>query len=488
MKTKKKTKKKPLKQKEVPNVDPVELRAELCRRDFYFFLREFIGVTIKEEMVWNWHIEYLCEKFQAWGERIIARDPVIKDYLIVNVPPGSTKSTIASQFFPVWLWLNDPTLTVLTLSHTEALAIRHGMRSRDIILNSKFQQYFPELRLRKDLASKKTYGLAQGGTRIIASVGGSILGDHADVQIVDDAMNVEEAVSDAERSTSNDFIRHTLPSRKKSLMRCPTMIIMQRLHELDTTGMLIDEMPEDVEHICLPAEESRHIKPKSLRSRYVDGLLDPVRLNRAVLEKQRKKLGSYNYAGQYDQIPAPEDGGLLKKNWFQIIEPEYVPKSVIDFMADTAYTKDDENDPSALMAYAEAGGKLYIWNVSVVHKEFPDLIKHIRNWLPENGYNTTSMLRVEPKASGKDIVSTLRSLTSLNVRENVNPTKDKIARVKDIAPHIEAGNVYLVKGGWNQAFIDECCVFPNGKHDDQVDVLQMACYRVFKKKKRTFIT
>lgn len=482
-----KTKKPRKKEAPEPNIEIIQACAELCRRDFYFFLKQFIHITIRDRMVWNWHIKYLCDTLQMWGERIIERDPFIKDYLIINVPPGSTKSTIASQFFPVWLWINDPTLTSITLSHTDALAVRHAMRSRDIIQNSKFKEFFPDIRLRKDLANKKTYGLAEGGTRIVTSVGGSITGDHADCIIIDDPLKVDEAVSEAERSNANDFIKQTLPTRKKNSETCPTIMIMQRLHEVDPTGMLIDEMPEMVEHICLPAELSIHVKPKKLKERYSEGLLDQTRLNRKVLDGKLKVLGSYGYAGQYKQLPAPEEGGLLKKEWFKIIDFDHVPKGNINFWVDPAYTKDEENDPSAIMATIENNGRLYILNAATVYMEFPDLIKFIVKWIKENGYNETSMLRVEPKASGKDIVSTLRSLTKLNVRESKNPTKDKVSRVKDISASVESGHVYMVRGGWNTAFIDECATFPNARNDDQVDLLSMAGYQTFRKKKLVYI-
>jgi len=411
-----------------------QINAELCKRSLYYFLQEFISVTIKEEMVWNWHIKYICDKVQEYGERVIKREPFTFDYLIVNVPPSSSKSTIISQFFPVWLWINDPTLVQITLSHTSDLAVRHAMRSRDIMNDNKFKRYFGELKFKKDMNNKTNFGLTTGGSRIVTSVGGSITGDHASIILVDDPLKVDEATSKAERSNANDYIRHTLPTRKKNAKTCPTIVVMQRLHEEDTTGMLLSEMPEQCEHICIPAEDSKLVKPFELSENYVDGLLDPLRLDMNVLDKRKKQLGSYNYAGQYAQRPSPEEGGKLKKAWFKIIDPEYAPKATKNFTMDAAYTEEEKNDPSAIMTYSYVGGNLYIYNCVAVRKEFPELCKFVKTHCPENGYNSVSIIKVENKASGKSLVQSIKATTNMNIREFKCGTKDKEARVDDISP------------------------------------------------------
>lgn len=459
-----------------------DIEAELCRRSLYYFLQSFIHVTIKEEMVWNWHIKYICDKVQEYGHRVIKREPFTHDYLIVNVPPSSSKSTIISQFFPVWLWINDPTLVVITLSHTSDLAVRHGMRSRDILNDKKFRAYFGELKFKKDMNNKTNYGLEAGGSRIITSVGGAITGDHGNITIIDDPLKVDESTSKVERVNANSFIKQTLPTRKKDSKTCPTILVMQRLHEEDPTGMLLAEMPEMCEHICIPAQDSSLVKPAELREKYIDELYDPVRMGHEALGKKKIELGSYQFAGQYSQRPSPEEGGKIKKIYFKTIDPSSAPKSIKHFMADTAYTAEEKNDPSALLTYSIVGANLYLYDMSVVRKEFNDLCKHIKDHVKLMGYSNASIIKVEPKATGKSLVQVLKANTGLNIRESKNPTKDKEARVDDIISYIEAGRVYLIKGGWIDSFLDECAVFPNGKNDDQVDVLVMACNEAFKKK------
>lgn len=474
-------------QKKFPKVYIEDVKAELCRREFFYFLKEFIHVTIREEMIWNWHIKYLCEKLQEYGERIIKKQDCPNEYLIINVPPSSSKSTIISQFFPVWLWINDFTLTVISLSYSESLAVRHGMRSRDIMNDKKFKLYFPHLEFKSDQNNKKNFEIDKGGARIITSVGGSVTGAHGDCIIVDDPMNVEQSVSKVERANANDFVRHTLPSRKKNSKTCPTIIIMQRLHEEDTTGMLLAEMPEMCEHICLPAEESKWISPIELKEKYSQGLLDPIRLSIENLQKKKLQLGSYNYAGQYSQIPAPDEGGILKKEWFKIIQPHEIPFTTTFYCCDTAYTENEKNDPSGYLAYRINNGNLYLMNFQKGHYEFTRQIEKLPQFVRENNYSPVSIIYVEPKSSGKDLVSILKKQTQLNIREDENPTKDKEARLNDVAPFIEAGRVYLCLGNWNQSFIEQCSNFPNAKHDEEVDCLVMAARKAFLKRSLKFI-
>lgn len=473
--------------KKLPIITVDQVKAELCRRDFFYFLKEFIHVTIKEEIVWNWHIEFLCEKLQEYGKAIINREPFPKEYLIINVPPGSSKSTIVSQFFPVWLWINDPTAVTISLSYSQNLSIRHGMRSRDIMNDEKFKRYFPHIKFKPDQNNKMALGLEQGGVRIISSVGGTITGDHAHCLIIDDPLNVEESTSDAERSNANDFIRHTLPTRKKNSKLTPTIIVMQRLHEADPTGMLLEEMPELCEHICLPSEIDNNIRPTYLKEMYVDGLLDPVRVDKEVIESKRKALGSYHYAGQYLQKPAPSEGGIIKKDYFKIIDQEHCPKGTVNFVVDSAYTEDERNDPSGYLSYIHFGNSIYITNFHKGYYDFNEQIKKLPEFAKANNYNNQSVIYVEPKASGKDLVSILKKQSNLNIKEDKSPTKDKEARVNDIVSFLEAGRVFLVRGGWNTDFITQCATFPNAKHDEEVDCLVMAARRSFLKSKLKFI-
>lgn len=287
----------------------------------------------------------------------------------------------------------------------------------------------------------------------------------------DDPLNPQQATSPVERATANEFLSTTLSSRKIDKEMTPMVLIMQRLHEDDPTGHLLGKQGKDIKHISLPAEDKDNVKPKELRERYVDGLLDPVRLNRAALNAALVDLGSYAYAGQFDQDPAPRDGGLIRKDWFAIIEWQPVFNNLVwKFVVDSAYTKDESNDPSAMLAYAQHNGDYIIRAAEAVHLEFPELMRAIPTFAFQNGYTRRSIIEIEPKASGKSLVQTIRKETRLNVKEGVPPAKDKISRVNDTSPVMEAGRVKLIRGAWNEAYLQQLSTFPNAKFDDLVDV------------------
>src|SRR5690606_9375662 len=138
--------------------------------------------------VWNWHIEYLCGRLQEYGMRVVRREPKLSD-LIINIPPGTSKSTIATVMFPAWLWTADPTIRALTGSYSASLSTDHAVKSRDIIRSDKYAEYFPEIEIKRDQDNKTHYKNVKGGERYATSVGGTVTGFHAHIIIIDDPLN-----------------------------------------------------------------------------------------------------------------------------------------------------------------------------------------------------------------------------------------------------------------------------------------------------------
>jgi hypothetical protein len=116
-------------------------------------------------------------------------------------------------------------------------------------------------------------------------------------------------------------------------------------------------------HICLPVTDSANVKPATLRQRYINGLLDPVRLSKDILAELKLDLGSAGYAGQIDQLPVPE-GGTIWQKWFIEVPDDMFP----DFEQchepgtdwDLAYTKEDKNAASAFIKSAVLAENIYI--------------------------------------------------------------------------------------------------------------------------------
>lgn len=454
-------------------INPNRALAELCRRSFFRFVQEFWDVIIPETPVWNWHIKYLCDELQYLNTFVMKREPKPYD-LIINIPPGSTKSTIATQMYNAWVWTVDPTQRFIASSYAHSLSLSHAIKTRDIVNSDKYKDLFPEIVLKEDQRGKSDFRNDRGGQRFTTSTGGTVTGMHAHQIIVDDPINPQQSASDAERESANTFVTSTLSSRKIDKAVTPTIIIMQRLHEADPTGVMLSKKNKKIKHINLPAEDKGNVLPAELAANYIDGLLDPIRLNREVLDEALIDLGSYGYAGQYGQNPAPQEGGLIKKHWFEIIDwkPEF-NNLAWNFTADTAYTEDESNDPSGYLAYAKYNNDFIIRFAQTEYLEFPDLCKALPTFAQQNGYSQRSVIEVEPKASGKSLVQTLKRETSLNIKEGKPPAKDKVARVNDTSPTMEAGRVKLVRGVWNKEFLDQISTFPNAEHDEYVDCLTM---------------
>lgn len=451
-----------------------KIRAEKCKRSFYYFFKEFWGQIETAELIDNWHIKYICDQLQhvydTWALGESQQD------LIVNVPPGSSKSTICTQLFPVWLWTKTPHIRIISSSYSSDLSTAHAVKSRNVIRSDKFKLYFPnEWQINTGEDNKTWYKNSKNGERYSTSTGGTVTGMHADFLIIDDPINPKKAASRIERDNANKHLSETLSTRKTDKNRSVTILIMQRLHEEDPTGKLLKDRKEGIRYICLPGELSNLVHPPELRSNYIDGLLDVNRLNAVALNRLKTDLGSYGYAGQISQNPAPVEGGILKRKWFSFISLEEFLKLSIkcDIFLDTAYTNKQENDPTALTAIAYKNNILYVYNSVPEWLEFPELLKRIPEFADQNNHSRGSKILIEPKASGKSIAQSLKK-TTYNVIELPPPEDDKITRVTNASPKIEAGKIVLVSGAWNEQFIDECCFFPNAAHDDQLDNLANA--------------
>lgn len=450
-----------------------KIDAELCKRDFYYFVQFFWDTIIAEEPVWNWHIKYLCDLLQGIGERVSKRLSKEYDYIIINVPPGSSKSTIISEMYPLWCWAIDPTQRFICGSYASTPAEDLAEKCFNIYNSEKFKNLFPELNTRKSSGGKTHFKNGLRGERYTTSTGSGITGIHAHQLIVDDPMNPQIAASKVERERANKWLSETLSSRKVSHKITTTIIVMQRLHEMDTTGYLLKKPGLNIKHVCVPAELSNDVKPEELRKFYINGLFDPERRSPEILKSERATLGSYGYAGQMQQRPSPDEGGIIKKEWVNYSDRTSfkATDSPIHFQLDTAYTDDTENDPSAIIAYYKEGENIYILNVQSVWKEFPEFITWLKMFVISNGYSNRSMIRVEPKASGKSIVQQIKSGTNLNIKEDEPPKYDKITRLYEVSPKIEAGRIFLHKATWNESFVDQVTAFPNAQHDDEVDCL-----------------
>ncbi len=452
-----------------------EIKAQRCRNSFYYFFKTFWNVLESETLVDNWHIKYLCDELQIVAERVFNREK--KEYdLIINIPPGTTKSTTATVMFNAWCWAVDPRVRVISSSYSNSLSIDHAIKTRDIVRSDLYHEMFG-IELKEDQSGKSQYKNTEGGERIATSTGGTVTGKHGHFIIIDDPINPKGAASEKERENANSHIKNTLNTRKVDKEVSVTILIMQRLHEDDPTGALLKR--SNVKHICLPAELSDRVQPEALKENYVDGLLDPDRLSHSVLAQSKEDLGSYGYSGQFMQAPSPEGGGVWQKWFIPVPDKEFDELELERYGTDwdLAYTEKQGNSASAYACSGRIGEKIYIDKAGYVFKEFPDLINFMGN-LPQPHY-------IEGKASGKSAKQTLTK-QGINAIEIDVTGGDKVARARMATPTAESGRVYVRESLLDFLYFDDkqgILKFPNASHDDLADVISQLIQRHRKTKK-----
>lgn len=452
----------------------------LCKKSFYYFVQEFWSIIIAEDPVWSWYIKYMCDIAQDVVERI-ARREIKQEDIIVNIPPGSSKSTIWTIMLPAWAWSIDPTLRILTISYSDELATEHAVKSRNIIKSDKYRALFPEVVISKDKDNKTNYENTLNGQRIASGLGGSITGMHAHLIIIDDPLNPKQAASVDQCANASKTIDSTLSTRKVDKSITVTCLIMQRLGTLDPTGHLLAKIGKKIKHIRLPAELKDVPKPSYLSTFYTNGLLDPVRLPLPVLKEALADLGAAGYAGQFSQQPAPP-GGLIWKKWFKEVPDEQWParKHFTQFGTDwdTAYTKEEENAATAYVTSGKIGHNIYIDDFGFAWLEFPEMIKYMKS--------KQSPHYIEAKASGKSAKSTLHEQGVIAIEIAVKGGSDKVARTQMATPIAEAGFVYIRKSMADLMYNDSkqgILFFPKGSYADLNDALTQALQRHSKNSK-----
>jgi hypothetical protein len=295
----------------------------LLRHDFTSFaMRCFHELNPQTELAMSWHLEVIAAKLTAVREQKIRR-------LIINLPPRHLKSLMASTAFPAWCLGSDPTTQILCVSYAQDLADKLARDCRGIMMSPWYRQLFPT-RLAPHRQAVQEFITTRQGYRLATSTGGVLTGRGADIILIDDPLKPDEALSDAQRQTCNEWYDHTLYSRLNDKRHGAIVIIMQRLHEDDLVGHVLGQEPWEI--LSFPAiaenDEEHRVEtilgPRCFQRRQGEAL-HSEREPLEVLDRIRRTIGEYNFAGQYQQSPAPLGGGLVKAQWFQRYRQNELP-------------------------------------------------------------------------------------------------------------------------------------------------------------------
>lgn len=458
----------------------------------------YFATYIEEVVEIEWFHKIVYDHLDDWIAGKIKK-------LAIFMPPQHGKSTMSSITTPAKILGMKPSAKIAVCSFSDKLASKFNRSCQDIIDSEEFKRIYPGVILpskgvevTNELRNNTYFEIVKHkGFFKAVSVNGALTGDSIDYGIIDDPIkDRKQANSKTYRDNLWDWYQDVFLTRLHN--DSAQLMLFTRWHQDDLAGRLFDpknkhfnqEEADEWKVLCFQA-----LKEKKLPFRNAIQYDDPREIDEALWEKKhsakkhikKRNTNAMSHASLNQQRPSPAEGGKLKREWFQIInenELPFNPRTVKkDFFIDGAFTEKVINDESAQMSCSFFRGNLYIFNCHGVRKELNEYLDYIVPWLKLAGYTSRSKINIEMKASGYSFYSMLRSHKYGNHNCVKIPNKTvidgKMTRVESSQPTMASGKVFLIRGSWNSAFIDQCATFPNDVHDDMVDLLAYAIHEYF---------
>ena len=445
------------------------LRSDLCG----FIERSFIELNPVTTFKDNWHIDVLAHELEQVRLGNTKR-------LLVNMPPRSLKSHCASVVLPAWVLGHEPGAQIICASYAQDFSDKLASDCRTLMMSRMYKNIF-STRLSSLRPALQELITERRGFRLATSVGGVLTGRGADILIIDDPLKPDEAASEVERKKVNSWYDHTLLTRLNDKRDGRIVVIMQRLHQDDLTGHLLEKESWKILRFPAIAEEDEIFSIPGpfgrvrTYSRKRGEALHPAREDLATLDKMKGSMGSYNFAGQYQQSPAPQGGGMIQTTWFKFYTSQSLPKA-FDYIFqswDTANKVTELSDFSVCTTWGKKGNDLYLLHVYRERMDYPTLKRAVaeqsRRW-------SAKVVVIEDRASGTQVIQELNYEGIYSIQSyQPGPNHDKIMRMYACCNLIEKGCVYLPEeADWVREYLNELTIFPNGRYDDQVDSTSQA--------------
>lgn len=449
--------------------DLEEAEREYCRRSLVNFIKRAWPHIDPQPYVHGWHMEAIGEHLEACAKGQIKR-------LLINIPPGTSKSTSTSVFFPAFLWgpFGWPGARFIGASYEQSLATRDNRKARMLISSDWYQRHWP-IGIVSDQNEKTGFENTALGFRQSCAVK-SMTGKRGDFVVWDDPLSPEKAYSEVERDTANRVFSETLPTRLNDPENSVIIVVMQRLHENDVSGYILAR-DLGYEHLCLPMEYEKEQACKTSIGfkdpRKKDGdLLFPSRFPREVVERDKAVMGSFATAGQFQQRPVPREGGMFKHHWFRTIGAAPIGTQWVRGWDLAASTKSTSPWTAGVLIGRTPAGRCVIGDAKRERVNTPRAM--LVSTANADGEDVFISYPQDPGQAGKDQAKSIaQDLAGFRFKSSPE-SGDKATRAEPLAAQAEAGNVDIVRGDWNAAFLDEICAFPFGKFMDQVDAASRA--------------
>jgi predicted phage terminase large subunit-like protein len=442
----------------------------LIRDDFRAFLQKtFATLAPSQTYVHTWHVEAIAHQLERVRRGEMRR-------LIINMPPRSLKSIAASVAFPAFVLGRDPSRRLICVSYSGDLAKKHSNDFRAVLESSWYQATFPTTRIGPFKNSEAEIELTARGFRMATSVGGTLTGRGGDIIVIDDPLKPDDALSETKRTAANLWFTNTLLSRLDDKRTGAIIVVMQRVHMDDLTGFLT-EQSDEWEMLTLPAvathDETIPVWGGGLYTRKSGDPLSPEREPVYILDALKLQIGSDAFSAQYQQLPMPPGGAMVKRIWirrYQDLPPVGERKLVIQSW-DTANKGGPDNDWSVCTTWVLASGRRYflvdVWRGKV---DYPTLKAKVQELAKASN---AKRVMVEDAGAGMMLVQELANRVQGIVA--VRPEGDKATRMAAASSKFEAGLALLPeRAPWLAELEAELFAFPGSRHDDQCDSISQA--------------
>lgn len=455
----------------------------ILRTDFHAFVQKvFETVSPNATYLDNWHIKLICSEI---SDMLTGKNR----RLIINIPPRYMKSIICSVALPAFILGHNPKATVICVSYSDDLSLKFANDCRNVMESDWYKDMFPGTRISKSRRSVADFETTKNGGRLSTSVGGTLTGRGADFIVIDDPIKPTDAMSDIIREKVNQWFQSTLCSRLNDKKLGCILLIMQRLHENDMTGFLLNsDMGFKLLRLPVVAEEDEHWEIKRPFSNKIlcitrapGDLLHPDRDGEQEILELRKTMGELAFACQYQQRPAPLVGNLIHKDWIHYYNelPDKMDRIFLSW--DTASKVSANNAFSACSVIGIKNQKLYLLQIYRERLEFPALCRKIAELHEEYKTKYPSALittLIEDASSGPSLAQQLRYEHGDMKVTLVKPDTDKITRLESVSSYIENGLILFpsVAPNWWQDFSSELFTFPNTTFKDQCDAFSQCLH------------